>query len=361
MPGTARVPRQDERHAELREQLLARARAATDWAATDWAAQGQDDALESLADRELEALGIDELWGLTPDPSCAPPDGEEAWLADLPGPLLAEYLAAIEEPPGPEPIPAGKLCRETGDGCGFAAGGVADNLPPGTVLAGFAGDAWAAGLGRLNDDELIGVLRAARRLASWSAAMELAAVADLARRRTSAPEANGHGSVGDHISDEIAVALTLTGRAADALLDFALVLDRLPATMAALADGRIDRCKAAVIADEVTGLSRDHAAAVEQQVLDRAPGQTSGQLRASTRRAVLAADPAAARERKEQAQRDARVEKWDEHAGTAALAGRDLPPAQVLAADHNLSGTSQPTGQRRRGTTRRVDQRRQII
>src|SRR5262249_37667537 len=31
------------------------------------------------------------------------------------------------------------------------------------------------------------------------------------------------------------------------------------------------------------------------------------------------------------------VERWDEHAGTAALAGRDLPPVEVLAADHNLS------------------------
>jgi hypothetical protein len=100
---------------------------------------------------------------------------------------------------------------------------------------------------------------------------------------------------------------------------------------------RIDCYRAAVIADEVTGLNAEHAAAVEQQVLDHAPAQTTGQLRAATRRAVLTADPAAARERKEQAQRDARVERWDEHAGTAALAGRDLPPAEVLAADRNLS------------------------
>jgi hypothetical protein len=33
----------------------------------------------------------------------------------------------------------------------------------------------------------------------------------------------------------------------------------------------------------------------------------------------------------------ARVERWDEPAGTAALAGRDLPPAPVLAADANLT------------------------
>ncbi|HEY6280095.1 MAG TPA: HNH endonuclease signature motif containing protein [Streptosporangiaceae bacterium] len=291
---------------------------------------------------------FEEWYGLAPDPDADPPDGPDAWLADLPEPLLAEYLAASAEPAPPEALPAGRLPRELGDGCGFAAGGVADTLPPGPVLAGFADDAWAAGLSRLSDDELIGVLGAARRLASWSAAMELAAVADLAVRRgagarasaspgASAAETTAANSAAEHIGDEIAAALTLTSRAADALLDLALAMDRLPATLAALGSGRIDRYKASVIADEITGLRDEHAAEVERQILDHAPGQTTGQLRAATRRAVLAADPAAARERRQRAERDARVEKWDEHAGTAALVGRDLPPADVLAADHNLS------------------------
>jgi hypothetical protein len=52
---------------------------------------------------------------------------------------------------------------------------------------------------------------------------------------------------------------------------------------------------------------------------------------------VIAADPAAARKRREQALREARVERWDENAGTAAMAGRDLPPVSVLAADQNLT------------------------
>ena len=156
------------------------------------------------------------------------------------------------------------------------------------------------------------------------------------------------------ISDGIAAALTLTGRAADVLLDLAIALRRLPATMNALAAGQIDRYKAAVIADEVTGLGDGHAAAVERQVLAHAPGQTTGQLRAAARRAVLTADPAAARERKERAQRDARVERWDEQAGTAALAGRDLPPAEVLAADHNLSALADSL--RRAGVSGTMDQ-----
>ena len=123
--------------------------------------------------------------------------------------------------------------------------------------------------------------------------------------------------------------------------------------MAALTAGRIDRYRAAVIADEVAGLGDEHAA-VEQQVLDEAPAQTTGQLRAAARRAVLAADPAAARQRKQRAPRDARVEIRDEHAGTAALAGRDLPPADVLAADQNLSALARSL--RRAGASGTMDQ-----
>ncbi|HYV81565.1 MAG TPA: DUF222 domain-containing protein [Streptosporangiaceae bacterium] len=346
--------------ADLREELLARV-----WGPTVRAASRRDAELAAEMDtlaaaRRLTPPDDWELDELVPDPRCGPPDGADAWLADLPAGLLFEYLAATEDPPCREAIVAGRLPRQPGDGwppgddCGFAAGGVADELPPGPVLAGLAGDAWTAGLGRLSDDELIGVLRAARRLASWSAAMELAAVTDLATRREAESAEEGSCAPGEHTGDEIAAALTLTARAADVLLDLATALRRLPATMAALAAGRIDRYRATVIADELGGLGDEHAAVVEQQVLDHAPDQTTGQLRAAARRAVLAADPAAARERKERAARDARVERWDEHAGTAALAGRDLPPADVLAADHNLSALAGSL--RRPGVSGTMDQ-----
>ena len=112
------------------------------------------------------------------------------WLED--DPWLEDYHG-LEERPGPaappEVLKAGRWDRATGNGGGFAAGGIADHLPPGHVLAGLAADKWAAGLDRLSDDELIGVLRAARRLASWAAAMELDAVTDLWRRRTAEQEA----------------------------------------------------------------------------------------------------------------------------------------------------------------------------
>jgi hypothetical protein len=297
------------------------------------------------------------------DPWLDEDPGPPPWPADDPGPddledidawLDAELAKAApwlaEEPgwddpvaPGPpgagtpvEVFKAGRWDRARGDGGGFAAGGLADHLPPGPVLAGLAGDRWHAGLDRLGDDELIGILRAARRLASWAAAMELAATADLWRRRTAQEDAGDTGAAA-HADAEIAAALTLTHHAAGHLLNLAISLRRLPATSAALSAGDIDLPRAKVIAEETTGLTDDHAAAVDTAIAGAAPSQTTGQLRSATRRAVQAADPAAATRRKEQALREARVERWTEPAGTAALAGRDLPPAAVLAADANLT------------------------
>ena len=139
-------------------------------------------------------------------------------------------------------------------------------------------------------------------------------------------------------SYELSLALTLTGRSAEGYLDFAVELvTRLPETLAALEAGEIDIIRARIIAEATHVLSNEHAAAVERRIFPRAGQQTSGQLRAALARAVLAADPGAARARREQAQRDARVLRWREDAGTAALCGRDLPSADVLAADQRIS------------------------
>src|SRR5215831_5850365 len=274
----------------------------------------------------------EELW-LAPDPYCGPLDAADAWASDL---LIDDYLTATEPSPVPGAWPAGILPRDGGRGAGFAAGGAADGLSPGVALAAFASDAWTAGLDRLTDDQLIGVLQAWRRLTSWTAAGELATVAELNRRRADEVAAGADPHLAEHVGDELAVSLTLTMRGADQLLDFAARLDRLPCTRAALAAGAIDRAKAYVIADEVSCLDHAHAAAVEAAVIGRAPGQTTGQLRASARRAVLAADPAAADRHREKAEKEARVEVWSEPSGTAALAGRDLRPADVIAADKRI-------------------------
>lgn len=284
----------------------------------------------------------EELSGLAPDPDNDPPDGAEAWLAGLPTPLLEDQLQdAGSSLARLRVLAAGFMPRERtgsagGTGSGFGPGEVLDTMDAGPVLGSLAADAWSRGLSQLADDELVGLLTAWRRLASWATAGELAAVAELTERRR---EQAGEGASPDllrYLPDELATALTLTLRSASRLLDVASGLARLRRTADALARGRIDYPKTLVIIDELTGLDDASAAAIEDKIVDAAPGQTTGQLRAALRRAVLQANPAVAGRRRKQAERDARIEVWTESSGTAALAGRDLPPADVLAADKRI-------------------------
>src|SRR6266487_1193137 len=199
-----------------------------------------------------------------------------------------------------------------------------------------------AELPALSDDELVGVVRAWRRLSSWTAARELAAVSELLSRRE---QGRGMGAgltdpgcdPFDCTAAELGCALTMTRRSAERLADTALALRDLPGTAAALAAGRIDMPRALVILDHTTGVERHLIQRVEARVLEKAPVQITGELRAAVRLAVLALHPAAALRRRERAEKEARGELWDEPAGTKALAGRDMPPAEVLAADKRIA------------------------
>jgi hypothetical protein len=79
------------------------------------------------------------------------------------------------------------------------------------------------------------------------------------------------------------------------------------------------------------------ARAAEAMVLDRAGRLTPAGLRAAIARAVMQVAPEKARKRREQAAKDARVQRWAEDSGNAALMGRELPPAEVLAADQRIT------------------------
>ena len=261
---------------------------------------------------------------------------------DDPGSYDADSgLPPDDETRVPEALEAGFTHRYGGTGTGFTAGGPLDGMLPGPGLAWHAGQARQAGLRVLSDDELIGVLGAARRLSSWQAELELAVAAELDARR-----AGPDGREGEHVAEEIAAALTLTGRSAGTLLELSRQLGRLPATRALLAAGIIDRARAGVIAGHLSLLPDDAAAAVEDRIASRAGAMTTGQLAAACQRAVLACDPQAAARRKAKAEKDARVECWAEPAGTGAIAGRDLDLAAVIAADKHLDAAARWLQQR---------------
>jgi hypothetical protein len=261
------------------------------------------------------------------------PDGAGGEAVTLPG-----------DPESHDHSHEGDYSRAGGAGAqhaGFASGAQADSLPPGPRLAALADEAWEAGLGGLGDDELIGLLRAARRLASRAAALELAVVADLAGRRRASPDHHDGPDPGEHVDAEVAAALTLTPRAAATLQDLALGLARLPCVQKALAAGRIDLPRVAVIVAETSALSDRGAVAVATAIIRAASSMTTGQLRAELQRLVIFLDPAAALRRKEAASKHARVELWREDAGTCALSGRDLPAGLALAADKHVTAAAE--------------------
>jgi hypothetical protein len=297
------------------------------------------DSDEPLSDADLAALNrLDEghdgpdvdprEWELGDPETGAPPEwmalsGEErAWLDDRPEP----------PPARPEILDAGFThCGATG-GIGFAGGGVLDTMPAGHDLAACAERTWDAGLGKLADDELTGLIRAARRNASRQAALELAAIGELAARR-----AGPDGAPGEHLEDEVAALLRLSGRAAARQVALAAAMTRLPTVAQALAAGRIDVDKAGAFADELIVVDDDEAAAqIATGLIGAAPGLTTGQIRARLRNRIDRHDPEAAKRRKEKARQDARVDVWIDADGTGAIAARGMDPAAAITADQHL-------------------------
>jgi hypothetical protein len=125
------------------------------------------------------------------------------------------------------------------------------------------------------------------------------------------------------------------------LLALAAGVTRLSQVPAALAAGVIDMSRAEVFVRELMPLDDELAVRAEAIVMPRAPDLTTGQLAYALQQAVAAVDPAAAERRKKRAEQDARVEVWMEPGrGTAAVAGRDLPAAEVIAADKRLTAAA---------------------
>ena len=216
------------------------------------------------------------------------------------------------------------------------AGRVAERLAPGPDLAAWLATAPPAGLG---DGDLAAVAGSWRRVASWAQARELAAVAQMTSRAAARDEkasisADGRPSqVTASAAAQVALELTMSQYGASAWTQLAVELSwRLPGTGAALEAGVIDLARARLIAEAVSPLSDEIARRVEERVLPAAGDQTAGMLRAALRRAVLAADPAGAEERRKDAERRSQVVLYPDQDCTATLAGQRLPAVHAAAA-----------------------------
>ncbi|HEX5303428.1 MAG TPA: DUF222 domain-containing protein [Streptosporangiaceae bacterium] len=260
--------------------------------------------------------------------------------------LAAQAAAASAKRRGPwQPGSQRPLAGESSSpAAGFGTGQLLDVMaacPDLAILADRAagdGDSYQGA----SDDELIGVLCAWDRLEAHMAARKLAAITELSRRRPvlEAPSSGRPDGVAgeDFTADELAHVLAESRHKAGGLLTLAGSLDtKLPGTKAAQRDGVITLAKAQIISNATTVLNAKEAQAAEEQVLGRAGRLTPEGLREAIARAVMDVAPKKAKKRREHAAKSARVERWGEDSGNGALAGRELPPAGVLAADHRIT------------------------
>src|SRR4051794_28204241 len=144
--------------------------------------------------------------------------------------------------------------------------------------------------------------------------------------------------VSEFFADELAHILNCSRTAATTLADTAaLLVDRLPATWAALADGLLDWPRARALAAELLEPAREVEpsvlAEVERAVLARARELSVPGVRAAARRELLRRDAAAADRRRRSAERAADVVVHPRRDGMAEL--RVFLPQPLAAAIGN--------------------------
>src|SRR6266536_2356023 len=290
--------------------------------------------------------------------SAAPPPGQDeltpAELAEVREAAADEMLALDAASTGRRgPGQAGSSRTFPGESGSRAAGfgtGMAWDVTPGCAQLAVAADAALdAGddsgdsFGGVADHELVGLVCAFDRAEAHMAARKLVAIAEIFRRNPEDGFEPGPGQmpavVHEFTCEQLADALGEFRAQAGWLLTVAWHLaTRLGGTLGTLAGGIITRPKAELIVRLTQYLDDGEARTVEAAVLGRAGRLTPGGLRSAVARAVMEAAPEKARERRETAAKFARVERWAEDSGNAALMGRELPPDEVLAADQRISG-----------------------
>ena len=212
---------------------------------------------------------------------------------------------------------------------GFAQNGEADTMAPdpllATVVHTVTGDD-GTGLAGCSEDQLLGIISAARRITARAEWTQLAAIAEFAARHSGLKPAD------EFAADELAYELHLTSQSAAGQMDYAgTVARRLPKTFAALATGQIHPVHLRIIEDETRVLTDDDAGKADAALGELAAGKTFGELRYAAHKLVLTLDPDAARKRKDAAKQDAHVRRFREDSGNAGMVARELPPDEVLA------------------------------
>lgn len=196
-----------------------------------------------------------------------------------------------------------------------------------------------------SDDGVLSVIAATERALSWLQAVQLRAFAEFDRRR----------QCDEFAGEEVAAVLTLSPRTGINRLDWAIeVSRRLPRSLAATEEGNISYAQLRVMAEETLHLPLADIPAVEEHVLAGVDGKTPGQVRRTTKRAVLAVDPNAAVRREEKACSERKVIINPLPDGMADFVGT-LPAADAHALYNRLDELARTIRDSRSMDQRRAD------
>ncbi len=166
----------------------------------------------------------------------------------------------------------------------------------------------------LDGETRVDLIRAWARVAAWVDAQQQLALAAVMDATEDA------GLTGDDARHEVGVALRLSpGSAYDTVQRAAALTGRLTDTLAALRRGEISGLQATTIAKMVEHLDNNLAKTVQARVLATAPDQTLAEMKRTMRRAIIAADPAGAEARAEQAKAERTVSRDPLDDGMAEL------------------------------------------
>jgi hypothetical protein len=234
--------------------------------------------------------------------------------------------------------PAGPAESQDSWWAGFGQGNEADALPPGELLVGLTETA-TRGLGRLSDDELVGVLQATRRQIAREQYKQVLVIAEFGRRRQATFEDAARrglpvgcrpgGFPGDELAMELVTSQVDAGHRIDDAID---LTTRLPMTLAGMATGMIDEARAGWIAMYTRTLTPADAAQADEILAAAAPELRVDQLARKAAALEKKFAPEAVRARRERAKRDEqRVEARRELSGNASLSGREMDTAVAMA------------------------------
>ena len=212
------------------------------------------------------------------------------------------------------------------------------------------------------DDEALfelGVL--AERWSRGLAGLVARAFGEFVAARRARPDLVGSGRalVGDlpveeYLAEEVGAELRMPrSQAAGALHDATALVERLPATLAALEAGAVDGERAHTMAVLTDSLTDEEAGTVEQRVLARGGRSSRAAFRRAARRAVAAVDPDAVARRTRAAREDRRTWLQPHDDGTVDV-GMTVPAELGLAVRQRVAALAR----RARGPqdTRSVEQ-----